>query len=213
MYPWSVLTVDRDSQYYLGMGQILCMGIRSFVAVDCVGVEMLPRFCEVQGRLKATGARLKLVEPENIHLTVKFLGDIEDSQVDEVSRVIEGISFEPFTLMVEGVGVFPNLRRPVTVWAGITEGVGELAEVFANVNDGLANLGFEKDRRRFQPHLTLARVRGGENRDRLVEELVNCEGYEFGVVRVERIALKKSVLTRSGPIYSTLIESGAPTGI
>ena len=188
------------------------MGIRSFVAVDCDGL-LLPKFVEVQGRLSSTGAKMKLVEPENIHLTVKFLGDIEDSQVDEISQVIEGISFEPFEFRVEGVGVFPNLRRPATIWAGITEGVGELAEVFGKVNDGLARLGFEKDRRRFQPHLTIARIRGGENRDRLVEELMDLEDFEFGVVRVDRVSLKKSVLTRSGPIYTTLTESRTATDI
>ncbi len=189
------------------------MGIRSFVAVDCVDGDLLPKFIQVQGRLNATGAKMKLVEPENIHLTVKFLGDIDDSQVDEISGVIEGISFEPFEFRVEGVGVFPNLRRPATVWAGITEGVGELAEVFNRVNDGLAKLGFEKDRRRFQPHLTIARVRGGENRDRLVEELLELEEYEFGTVIVDRVSLKKSVLTRSEPIYTTLTESKPPTDI
>jgi len=188
------------------------MGIRSFVAVECEG-DLLPKFMEVQGRLQATGARMKLVEPENIHLTVKFLGDIEDNQVEEISQVIEGISFEPFEFRVEGVGVFPNLRRPATIWAGITDGVGDLAEVFGKVNDGLAKLGFEKDRRRFQPHLTIARIRGGENRDRLVEQLMDLEDFQFGVVKVDRIALKKSVLTRSGPIYTTLTESNTAADI
>ena len=188
------------------------MGIRSFVAVECDG-NILPKFMEVQGRLEATGAKIKLVEPDNIHLTVKFLGDIEDSQVEEISQVIESVSFEPFEFRVEGVGVFPSLRRPTTIWAGITEGVGELAEVFSKVNDGLAKLGFEKDRRRFQPHLTIARIRGGENRDRLVEQLMDLEDFQFGVVKVDRIVLKKSVLTRSGPIYTTLTESKPPTDI
>jgi 2'-5' RNA ligase len=189
------------------------MVIRSFVAVDFGDGNLTPKFREVQGMLEATGARMKLVEPENIHLTVKFLGDLEDSQVEEVSRVIEGISFEPFEFRVDGVGVFPNLMRPATIWAGITEGVGKLAEVFGKVNDGLEKLGFEKERRRFQPHLTIARVRGGENRDRLAEQMGELENYEFGIVKVDRVSLKKSVLTRSGPIYTTLTESKPPTDI
>ncbi len=189
------------------------MGIRSFVAVDCTESEIIPRFMEVQGRLKATGARVKLVEPENIHLTLKFLGEIEDPQVDEISRFIEGISFDPFEFRVEGVGVFPNLRRPTTIWAGITEGVGELVNIFGLVNEGLSQFGFEKDRRRYSPHLTIARVRGGNNRDRLVEELLQFEDYQFGSIKVDRIKLKKSVLTRNGPIYSTLAESSPPVGI
>lgn len=189
------------------------MGIRSFVAVDCEDNKLLPKFTEVQGRLKATGARVNIGEPENIHLTLKFLGDIEDNQVDEISRFIEGISFDPFEFRVEGVGVFPNIRRPATIWAGITEGVGELVNIFGLVNDGLAKLGFEKDRRRYSPHLTIARVRGGENKDKLVEELLQFEDFQFGTVYVDRIKLKKSVLTRSGPIYSTLSESSPPVDI
>lgn len=192
---------------------LFSMGTRSFIAVDCTETEILPRFMEVQGRLKATGARVKLVEPENIHLTLKFLGEIEDHQVAEVSRFIEGISFVPFTFKVEGVGVFPNLRRPATIWAGITEGVGELVDIFGVVNEGMAKFGFEKDRRRYSPHLTIARVRGGDNRDKLVEELLQLEEYRFGSIKVDMIKLKKSVLTRSGPIYSTLAESSTPVDI
>ena len=79
--------------------------------------------------------------------------------------------------------------------------------MFGKVNDGLEKIGFKKERRRFHPHFTIARVRGGEKRDKLVEQLVELEAYEFGVVQVDRIALKKSILTRSGPIYSTLTKS------
>ena len=183
------------------------MGIRSFVAVECNDGSLHSRFEEAQGRLKATGASIKLVEVENIHITLKFLGDIQDHQVDEVSRVISDITFEPFEFTVEGVGVFPNLKRPKTIWAGISSGVGELANLFNVVNGGLAKLGFEKDRRRFHPHLTIARVRGGQNRDSLVDALLGLEEMEFGKVRVDRIYLKKSVLTPRGPIYSTLAES------
>ncbi len=182
------------------------MGTRSFVAVECHGV-LHSRFQEAQGLLKATGASIKLVEAENIHITLKFLGDIKDHQVGEVSEVIRGITFEPFEFTVEGVGVFPNLKRPKTIWAGISTGVGELANLFNEVNSGLAKLGFEKDRRKFHPHLTIARVRGGQKRDKLVDALLGMEEMEFGEVNVDRIYLKKSVLTQRGPIYSTLAES------
>lgn len=183
------------------------MGIRSFVAVECPDGSLHARFEEAQGRLKATGASIKLVEVENIHITLKFLGDIEDHQVGEVSRVIRDISFEPFEFTVEGVGVFPNMKRPKTIWAGISSGVSELANLFNVVNGGLMKLGFEKDKRRFHPHLTIARVRGGQNRDSLVDALLGFEEMEFGKVQVDRIYLKKSVLTPRGPIHSTLAES------
>jgi 2'-5' RNA ligase len=183
------------------------MGLRSFVAVECHDGSLHARFEEAQGLIKATGASIKLVEVENIHITLKFLGDIEDHQVEEVSRVISNITFKPFEFTVEGVGVFPNLKRPTTIWAGISSGVGELANLFNLVNGVLAKLGFEKDRRRFHPHLTIARVRRGQNRDKLVDALLGLEEMEFGQVKVDRIYLKKSVLTSKGPIYSTLTES------
>ena len=182
------------------------MGTRSFVAVECHGV-LHSRFEEAQGRIKATGANIKLVETENIHITIKFLGDIEDHQVEEVSEVIRNITFEPFEFTVDGVGVFPNLKRPKTIWAGISTGVGELSNLFDEVNSGLARLDFEKDRRKFHPHLTIARVRGGQNGDRLVDALLDMEEMEFGKVKVDRIYLKKSVLTPKGPVYSALAES------
>jgi 2'-5' RNA ligase len=183
------------------------MGIRSFVAIECYDGNLHSKVDEAQGRLKATGANIKLVEVENIHITIKFLGEIEDHIVDDVSQVIRKITFEPFEFIIEGVGVFPNLNKPTTIWTGISSGAGELADLFNKVNDGLAKLGFEKDRRRFHPHLTVARVRSGQNRDRLVDELVCMEEMEFGKVHVDRIYLKKSVLTSKGPIYSTLAES------
>ncbi|MBT3285517.1 RNA 2',3'-cyclic phosphodiesterase [Candidatus Bathyarchaeota archaeon] len=182
------------------------MGTRSFVAVECQGV-LHSRFVEAQGVLKATGASIKLVEVENIHITLKFLGDIEDHQVEEVAEVIRNITFEPFEFTVEGVGVFPNLKRPKTIWAGISTGVGEIANIVKEVNSSLAKLDFEKDRRNFHPHLTITRVRGGQNRDRLVDALLGMEEMEFGKVKVDRIYLKKSVLTPNGPIYSTIAES------
>ena len=112
------------------------MGIRSFIAVECHDGYLHSRFDEAQGRLRATGANMKLVEIENIHITLKFLGEIEDHQVEEVSQVIRDTNFEPFEFTVEGVGVFPNLKRPTTVWTGISSGVGELAGIFNDVMMG-----------------------------------------------------------------------------
>jgi 2'-5' RNA ligase len=105
------------------------------------------------------------------------------------------------------------MRRPATIWAGVTDGVSELAGVFNEVDEKLSKQGFRKERRRFHPHLTIGRVRSGKNRDQLIEELEQFSDYMFGIIRVERISLKKSVLTSSGPIYSTLSESGQPLDI
>ncbi len=181
--------------------------VRCFIAVECTNSEVIEGIRRVQGALESTGANLKHVEPENIHLTLKFLGEIPQHKVDEVAEIVKDISFNSFKFKVEEVGVFPNLRRPATIWAGITEGVSDLAAVFEEVDSKMGKLGFDRERRRFHPHLTISRVRSGKNRDLLVEELLAVKDQDFGVVNVTRIVLKKSVLTSKGPIYSTLAES------
>jgi 2'-5' RNA ligase len=183
------------------------MSIRCFVAVECGGDELAARFTEVRRVLEATRADIKFVETENIHLTLKFLGEIEQSLVEQVSQVVEGTSFQPFTARIERVGVFPNLRRPRVVWAGITEGASRLEEIWSEIDGKLSKLGFERERRRFSPHITIGRVRSGRNRDKLVHEISSLSDYVFGELHVDRVALKKSVLTPRGPIYSTLAES------
>ena len=184
------------------------MSIRCFVAVECGGDELTAKFTEVRRILEATRADIKFVEPENVHLTLKFLGEIEPSLVEQASQVVKEASFQPFSARLEGVGVFPNLRRPRVVWAGISEGVSQLVEVWKDVDTKLSGLGFERERRGFSPHITIGRVRSGRNRERLVEELSTLSDYVFGGLQVDRVVLKKSVLTPRGPIYTTLAESG-----
>ena len=181
--------------------------VRCFVAIECDNPDVIKGIRGVQDALASTGANLKPVESENIHLTLKFLGEIPQYKVDEVADVVKEISFEPFEFKVKDVGVFPNLRRPATIWAGISEGVSEVTKVFDELDGMLSKLGFERERRRFHPHLTICRVRSGKNRDQLVEELLRLESQEFGVINVDRVVLKKSVLTPSGPIYTSLAES------
>ncbi len=181
--------------------------VRCFVAIECNNPEVLKGIKLVQEALASTGSNLKPVESENIHLTLKFLDEIPQHKVDEVADMVKDISFEPFNYKVEEVGVFPNLRRPATIWAGISDGVSDVTMVFEDLDAKLSKLGFERERRKFHPHLTICRVRSGKNKDQLVEELLRLEDQEFGVISVDRVVLKKSFLTSSGPIYTILAES------
>jgi 2'-5' RNA ligase len=183
------------------------MSIRCFVAVECGGDELAAKFREVRRMLEATRADVKFVEPENVHLTLKFLGEIEPRLVEQASQVVKETSFQPFSARLEGVGVFPNLRRPRVVWAGISDGVSQLAEIWKDVDTKLSRLDFERERRGFSPHITIGRVRSGRNRDKLIEVLSTLSDYAFGDLHVDRVVLKKSVLTPRGPIYTTLAES------
>jgi 2'-5' RNA ligase len=189
------------------------MGTRCFIAVECNNIEIIQKAQEVQGGLSATGGNLKHVEPDNLHLTLKFLGEIDKHQVDKVSEMVSEISFNPFNMSIENVGVFPNLRRPSIIWAGITEGVMDLTRIFNEVDNKISKMGFKRERRRFHPHITISRVRSGKNRDKIIEELMRISDYRFGENRVDKIVFKKSVLTPKGPVYTSLSESIKPLDI
>ncbi len=184
------------------------MPVRSFIAITIPDNLVISKIRNVQNRLASTGADIKLVDPENIHLTLKFLGDVDESRLEQVMNLVREITFEPSIMKLDGVGVFPNLGRPRTIWAGITLGVEPLSDIFNFVDSKLVDLGFKRESRRFNPHITLGRVRGGRNRQLLVKVLLELADTCFGDVIVNKIILKKSVLTSKGPIYSNLAISG-----
>lgn len=183
--------------------------MRCFVSVDIEVRSLLDALVEVQRRLEKTGADLKCVERENIHITLRFLGEVRDGLVGELQRLVSGVAFEPFRVEFRGLGVFPSLRRPRVVWAGMSDGVEELNGIFRRLEPELVGMGFRPEGRGFSPHITLARVRSGRNRERLVEEVTANADEVFGDFEVGYVRLKKSVLTPRGPIYSTIAQSGA----
>ncbi|MFZ1038738.1 MAG: RNA 2',3'-cyclic phosphodiesterase [Candidatus Bathyarchaeia archaeon] len=181
-------------------------GIRSFIAFDIDSESVLKRMTEVQTMLTKTGADLKLVEPKNIHMTLRFLGNITPSTVEKIFEEMKKVQFTPFDVRLHGVGAFPNPRYPRVVWAGITQGADQLRSIFEQLEPKLLGLGFAPDSKGFSPHLTIARVRSGRNRVELAKCLSENENCEFGVIDAKCLKLKRSDLTPRGPIYSTLKE-------
>ncbi len=180
--------------------------IRSFVAFDIDNELVVRRLSEVQGMLVNTGADLKLVKPQNIHVTMRFLGNISLPMVDLIHEEMKQISFSPFDIELRGLGAFPSLRYARVVWAGIRKGANELVNVFDQLEPRLRRLGFKPDPKGFSPHLTIARVRTGRHKAELIRCVEDLEDYEFGVINADWLRLKKSVLTPKGPIYTTLRE-------
>lgn len=180
--------------------------IRSFIAFDLNNELVLQHFKEVQGILSKTGADMKLVEPHNIHITIRFLGDIKPVMIEPINKAMKEVLFAAFNCEIHGLGVFPNLRYPRVVWAGIKKGADELRNIFEQLEPKLRHLGFRADSKGFSPHLTLARVKSGRNKFELCRSIQNLADFDFGVVKADCLRLKKSVLTPRGPIYSTLIE-------
>jgi len=180
--------------------------IRSFIAFGIDDEQVLKRFSEAQQMLVGTGADLKLVKPENIHVTMRFLGNITPPMVDSIYEAMQKVSFSPFDVEIRGLGAFPKLQYARVIWAGIKRGAEQLSNISSQLEPNLRGLGFRPDSKGFSPHLTFARVRSGQNKAELIRCVKDSVNYEFGIVKAECLRLKRSILTPKGPIYSTLRE-------
>jgi len=180
--------------------------IRSFVAFDLDNEAVLKKITDAQNLLVKTGANLKMVKPENIHITMRFLGNITLPMAEKIFEEMKKVQFTPFDVKIQGTGAFPHLRYPRVVWVGITEGADQMRSIFSQLEPRLRKLGFAPDSKGFSPHLTIARVRSGRNKAELVECISENVNSEFGVIRDECLRLKRSDLTPEGPVYSTLKE-------
>jgi 2'-5' RNA ligase len=180
--------------------------IRSFLAFDLENEAVRKKLAAAQNLLVQTGADLKLVEPQNIHMTIRFLSDITPDMVEKVFEEMKKVQFAPFDARINGLGAFPDLHYPRVVWAGITEDADQMKNVFSQLEPRLQRLGFTPDPKGFNPHLTIARVKSGKNKAHLAEFITKNATYDFGTVNAKCLRLKKSDLTPRGPVYATLKE-------
>ncbi|MBS7620437.1 RNA 2',3'-cyclic phosphodiesterase [Candidatus Bathyarchaeota archaeon] len=183
------------------------MNVRCFVSIDIDNPDLLTRLIGIQRSLEDSGADLKTVETENIHITLMFLGDVEESRLGDLRNEITEISFKPFKIEFKGVGVFPSISKPRVIWAGISKGLEQLNLIYKDLEARVSGMGFKLDDKGFSPHVTLARIRSGRNRDKLVTLLRELENDFLGEMIAKHIRLKKSLLTSKGPIYSTITQS------
>ncbi len=177
---------------------------RAFVSVDIRPGE--PLISAVRD-LQRSRADLKVVRTELMHLTLKFLGDTEENLIDDVIARIAGASdgVGPFSIHLKGMGAFPSLSNIRVVWVGIEDG-RFLTQIAGKLDSSMSDMGFEKDKKGFVPHLTLARTRSPKNIINVQEILRTNAATDYGEYQVDRILLKKSVLNPQGPIYSTVGE-------
>ena len=184
--------------------------IRAFVAVPMTD-EIKRAVAEIEDELREARADVKWVVPGNVHITLKFLGNVLIDTVDSLVRILaETLQGEPsFDVILAGTGTFPEGRRaPRVVWIGMEEGKDRLAEIAGKIEEACSRLGFEKEARPFRPHLTIGRVRrGAGNLDRLGERVEQVE-FKPLKLRVDRVNLVRSKLSPRGPAY-TVLESFA----
>lgn len=179
--------------------------IRAFIAVE-LDSQLLPKVLQLQQEILAVGADIKAVEPENIHFTLKFLGEIPQPTVDGVIGQMNRLDYRIFTIEVAGAGCFPTPRNPRVIWVGVTSGGDEFTKVARQLENYLREVGFKPEGGRFTPHLTIGRVRSGRNKADLIKKLDESLNIEIGKMTVNSVKLKKSTLTPRGPIYTTLHE-------
>jgi 2'-5' RNA ligase len=175
--------------------------VRAFIALEISG-EIKDRLQEAQEMLRGCAARLTFVEPEIIHITVKFLGEVDEKQLQEVRDALNVIPFTPFPVTAGRVTV-NNLKRPHTVWC-VIEDRGKGEEILSLIEDALAPLGFARETRRFTPHATIARVKSAD--PSLLHALYLLKGITYGICPIRGMKLKKSTLTPRGPVYDDLLE-------
>jgi len=178
--------------------------IRAFLALE-IPDEIKDKIMEVEGGVERSNADVKLVERENLHVTMKFLGDVTASTLDKVYDVMKRVKESKFEIEVKGTGVFPNLRMVRVLWVGIGAGSDKVTAVFRTLDSGIAELGFHRERD-FTPHITIGRVRSQRNREELIKAMEKYGSDEFGTAVVDKIIIKRSILMQRGPIYSNLRE-------
>ncbi|ADL12208.1 RNA 2',3'-cyclic phosphodiesterase [Acetohalobium arabaticum] len=181
--------------------------MRSFIAVDLANEEVKDKLVEIQKEIKALhSGKIKLVKPENLHLTLKFLGEIEDTEVEELEEMLEGFKeYSQQEINVSELGVFPHYGYMKVIWAGLKENE-TLKQIKSELEDKSAELGFDRDTKDFHPHITIGRVKNIWAKDKLVNKLKEFVDQDFGKLKLDKLKLKKSTLTSDGPVYETISE-------
>ncbi|MFN8498494.1 MAG: RNA 2',3'-cyclic phosphodiesterase [Anaerolineae bacterium] len=183
--------------------------IRTFIAVE-LPVDVREALARTQASLKRdlTMRSLRWVNPDSIHITLKFLGDVMPSQIAAITDALADVvpRHVAFSVAVAGLGAFPNLSRPNVLWVGLAGHLVPLQKLRDDIEAVIAPLGFPTERRPFQPHLTLARIKDADAADlRLIGDTVrHAEARYLGQIAVQEVALMRSELRREGAVYTQL---------
>ncbi len=179
---------------------------RTFIAIEALDQVHASALTAIE-RLRSAAENVKWVEPDNLHWTLQFLGDLSDVEMAEVClrTVRTAAKHVAFTVEAKGVGAFPSIQRPRTLWLGAGEGAEQMVELHASIEQALNSLGFRGENRQFVPHLTLGRAaRGSSHGNELAEHLAKLIDFDGGVMGVDAVTVYASELGRDGPTYHVL---------
>jgi 2'-5' RNA ligase len=177
--------------------------VRTFIAIELdAGVRQ--RLVALQGELGGSAEGVKWVEPENLHLTLLFLGDVRQTELVDVCRAVSDVARQhaAFPMRMAGLGGFPNLRRPRTLWVGVRDGADAVRGLHAGIEDALLELGcYRRETRPFTPHVTLGRLRSDGGTPHLPAK---ADEWSAGVTPVREVLVMSSDLTPAGPVYAVV---------
>ena len=176
--------------------------IRTFICIE-IPESIKGRIEELQGSLRTAGAQVSWVKAANIHLTLKFLGDVELSRIDIIKRAAEraASSIDPFEIEVFDAGCFPSPRNPRVLWVGLKNIPEELKRLHRELEEYLSREGFQRGQKKFSPHLTIGRIRSPRNASRVAEDLIE-KGFEAENFQAHEIIVMRSDLNPGGSVYT-----------
>jgi len=176
--------------------------MRTFIAV-AISSEVREKLAQIQAEFRKGDPDVKWVEPENLHITLKFLGEVsEDKLPDVIEKARLAVSeTSNFGMHLSGLGSFPNLKSPRVVWVGTSEGKDELKKLNEKIEENLSHLGFAREKREFSAHLTIGRVRSPRGRGKLVNKIEELRNTDVGEFSVDNVLVMESQLSPKGPTY------------
>ena len=177
--------------------------VRAFLALD-LDDDLKPKINKIIRQFKEIDTKIKYVELQNLHLTLKFFGDIDTNGLDVLENAIADVvsEFDLFKIKITGCGAFPNKNHIKVIWVGIDDDA-VIKDLHDRLDKEFARLGFDKDRK-FSTHLTIGRMKSAKNKNKVKEVIEEFENFEIGEMEVSEISLKKSTLTPAGPIYEDI---------
>ena len=179
--------------------------MRTFIALDLTSQELRGNISSVQNRIAKTGASLKIIEPDKVHFTMRFLGEVDQALLEEIRSRLGKLKTAVFSVSFVGLGAFPSADRISVIWIGVDEESAKKMKSLAyEIGESLNDLPLKREGRPFAPHLTIARVRRGSATGDLRAIIEAESSQHFGEETFAQLKLKKSDLTRHGPIYTDL---------